>query len=289
LLATYRLLVKLGKGTDVVNLARNRYVLNCLESDIDPSDNLFFWSTVKERNTWQVRSHRNGSIDSIQDANSIVGDLSFFKLDTKRKVIVAFSTYSASGYLSRMCTLVLNRLIPKSLEFSLDYLSDNKIVQQIRSWDYYSRISLKINSSLISNEDDVPDLIKAMSLEENDPLGGITGVFEIITGERILNPDAKILDSNFDTIRFIMDLLSNPEKGDNHLGIKLRRELATSILGLMNETAHPYPNLNPEERKDVDETLIEIFKKYPKEILEEVIKREDLKQRYQEYLKGDKE
>lgn len=124
----------------------------------------------------------------------------------------------------------------------------------------------------------------AMSLEENDPLGGITGVFEIITGERILNPDPKILDSNFDTIRFIMDLLSNPDEGNNNLGIKLRREFSQGIFGLVNDTAHPYPNLNPEEKKDFEEILISIFKKYPQEILDEVIKREDFKLIYQEYL-----
>lgn len=124
----------------------------------------------------------------------------------------------------------------------------------------------------------------AMSLEENDPLGGITGVFEIMTGEGILNPDAKVVGSNFDTIRFIMNLLSNPDNGDNNLGIKLRREVAQGILGFMNDTAHPYPNLNPEDSKNFDETLIAIFEKYPKEILDEVIKREDFKQIYQDYL-----
>lgn len=163
-------LIKLGGGTDVVNLAQSRYLLKCVA---DNPQHLLSWYAVKERNTWQVRSKRDGSLGALQDSNSIIGDASFYKFDPNRKILAAFTTYSAKGYLKAMCNSVFERLLPRSASFKIDYLFDNQQVSQIKKWDYYSKISIKLDTTDISDQDEKPDLIKAL-LSIKDSFGGST-------------------------------------------------------------------------------------------------------------------
>ena len=134
---------------------------------------LLFWYAVKERSTWQVRAKNDGSLGALQDSNSIVGDGSFYKFDPERKVVAAFTTYSAKGYLKSMCNSIFERLLPRSATFKIDYLFDNKQVSQIKNWDYYSRISIKLDTTDLSEQEEKPDLIKAL-LSIKDSFGGST-------------------------------------------------------------------------------------------------------------------
>lgn len=172
-IGAYNSLVKLGGGTDVVNLAQSRYLLKCLATKAPASPKLLFWYAVKERNTWQVRSKHDGSLSTLQDSNSIVGDASFYKFDPNRKIIAAFTTYSAKGYLKSMCNSIFGRLLPRSAFFEIDYLFDNQKVSQINKWDYYSKISIKLDTTDMPMQEEKPDLIKAL-LSIKDSFGGST-------------------------------------------------------------------------------------------------------------------
>lgn len=172
-IGAFNSLIKLGAGTDVVNLAQIRYLLNCIDNNSKSSPPLLFWYAVRERNTWQVRSKHDGSLGALQDSNSIVGDASFYKFDPDRKILAAFTTYSAKGYLKAMSKSIFERLLPRSASFKIDYLFDNQQVSQIKSWDYYSRISIKMDTTNISAQEEIPDLIKAL-LSIKDTFGGST-------------------------------------------------------------------------------------------------------------------
>lgn len=128
-------------------------------------------------------------------------------------------------------------------------------------------------------------LTSAINLEDNDPLGGISGIIETVTGERILNPAEKFMGNSVTTIKFVMELASKPDEGNNRLGIQLRREIAQGVFKLMGDTAHPYSNYDTEEKPGLLEMFMEIFKKYPRELCEEVIKRDDLRTAYYATLK----
>ena len=171
--ATFTSLRKLGSGTDIVNLPQSRFLLRYIADSLQSNPSLLFWSTVKERNTWQVRSKRDGSLSALQDSNSIVGDPSFYKFDPARKILAAFTTFSATGYLKSMCNSVFRRLLPRSSSFTIDYLTDDQTVTQVRNWDYYSRISIKLDTRNISESEEKPDLIKAL-LNLKDVFGGDT-------------------------------------------------------------------------------------------------------------------
>ena len=71
-IGSFKSLVKLAKGADVVTNAQGRYVLHCINArDVSVlGREMLFWSSVKERNTWQVRAMQDGRITSIEDSNS---------------------------------------------------------------------------------------------------------------------------------------------------------------------------------------------------------------------------
>lgn len=170
---TFNSLRKLGTKTEIVNLSQSRFLLHCLANKSGPSQQVLFWSVVKERNTWQVRTRQDGSLEGLQQPNSLVGDLSFFKFDAKRKVLAAFTTYSGTGYLRSISKSVFKHLLPRSAAFGIEYLSDDQKISQIKRWDYFSRISIKLNTTSISDEDEKPDLIRAL-LNIRETFGGNT-------------------------------------------------------------------------------------------------------------------
>jgi hypothetical protein len=61
---SFKSLMRLSKGTDVVTNAQSRYIIHCINSKDGSIEGreMLFWSSVKERNTWQVRSTPNQPI-----------------------------------------------------------------------------------------------------------------------------------------------------------------------------------------------------------------------------------
>ena len=170
---SFKSLVKLSNGADVVSNAQGRYIINCINSK-DKSITgceMLFWATIKERNTWQVRSKQDGNISGLETANSIVGDISYFKLNPKQKIIVAFTAYSLTGYLKAMCNLVFRRLTTPTTKFTIDYLSDDMGISQIKKWDYFSKMSIKLDTQGMIQRDEQPQLINAL-LDITDNFGG---------------------------------------------------------------------------------------------------------------------
>jgi hypothetical protein len=170
---SFKSLMRLSKGTDVVTNAQSRYIIHCINSKDGSIEGreMLFWSSVKERNTWQVRSTQDGQIYGLEDSNSIVGDISYYKFDPIKKVIAAFTTYPSAAYLKSMCSSIFKRLTSESANFSIDYLSDDLGISQVREWDYYSKISIKLATDNIAQSDDLPELIKAL-LNIKEAFGG---------------------------------------------------------------------------------------------------------------------
>lgn len=172
-IGSFKSLLRLNKGNDVIANVQGRYIINCINAkdvSVDRRE-MLFWSSVKERNTWQVRATQDGSIFGLEDANSIVGDISYYKFDPVKKIIASFTSYSSAEYLKTMCTSIFKRLTSESANISIDYLSDDVGIAQVRKWDYYSKISIKLDTDKISQNDDLPELIKAL-LGIKDVFGG---------------------------------------------------------------------------------------------------------------------
>jgi len=129
-------------------------------------------------------------------------------------------------------------------------------------------------------------LTSAMNLEDGDSLGGITGIFEIVTGEGFLNPEFKLGRSGFKTVNFLVQLYAESDDSVEDR-VEIRREIGQAVLELMGNS--PYSGTISEEKEAFKNTFIEIFKKYPKELCEEVIKNEQLKELYLQSLPEERE
>jgi len=177
----------------------------------------------------------------------------------------------------------LVKLIAEKLDGDVE-----ELLQMANRFDIDAIENIRKNAGKLDTaEKTIKFLNSAISLEDDDPLGGLSGILEILTGEWILNQDFR--NKSFQAARFIMGLISKPDEGNNKLGIQLRRELAQGILGVVNDVAHPFSNDNPEEKLSTEEIFFEIFKKYPRDLLEEVIKRDSLKEAYHHLLETESE
>lgn len=177
----------------------------------------------------------------------------------------------------------LVKLIAEELDGNVE-----ELLQMANRFDVDAIENIRKNAGkLDSAEKTIKFLNSAINLEDDDPLGGLSGILEILAGEWILNQDFR--NKSFQAARFIMGLISKPDEGNNKLGIQLRRELAHGILGVVSDIAHPFPNDNPEEKLSAEEIILGIFKKYPRDLLEEVIKRDHLKAAYHYLLETESE
>ncbi|MCK5034424.1 MAG: helix-turn-helix domain-containing protein [Candidatus Sabulitectum sp.] len=172
--------------------------------------------------------------------------------------------------------------VVKQIAIELD-ADVNELLQLANRFDNESIEKIRENAGkLESAEKAIKFLTSAIGLEDNDPLGGFSGILEIITSEKLLNPNSK---NSFNTIRFIMDLMSKPDEGSHREEIQLRREIGQSVYEFMGDVAHPNQNADPDSKKNMDETIFEIFKNYSRELVEEIIKREELRTAYHEAIK----
>jgi len=155
-----------------------------------------------------------------------------------------------------------------------------------KRFDIESFEDIRRNAGRLENaEKTIKFLSSAINLDETDNLGGIGGILEIVVGERILNPKASSITDNFQTLKFILDTAGKPNKENNRLGIQLRREIAHEVFQSMSDIAHPYSNYSTEEKPGLQEMILNILLKYPRELVEDVIKREDLRANYDAKLK----
>lgn len=228
---SFRSLIRLRKGCDIITGRQGRYIVRCIdEKDTSvEGSRLLFWSCVKERNSWQVRSTQDGQIFGLDDANSIVGDISYYKLDPDRNVIAAFSAYSPAGYLKYLCSLVFARLTSESASFSVNYLSDDKRIALVKEWDYYSKISLKISIDNIARTDTLPSLVKAL-FRLRDAFGGSEISVTIEERDKLSKPnvteaiDYLIANENCRSLAVSGGKLEGDEKS---IGINLKKAFVT--------------------------------------------------------------
>lgn len=127
-------------------------------------NNHFFIAVVRERNSWQTKGTRDGSISGLAINQGIIGDPYYFYVIPNKKVILGFTT-GPIGSLKTVAKIILEQfktlrtdkillsLIPKEKEFS-----------KLLELPEYSSLHFRINSSsLVDVTDDAPALIKNLS------------------------------------------------------------------------------------------------------------------------------
>lgn len=166
------------------------------------------------------------------------------------------------------------KIIAEGLDADVD-----ELLQLANRFDMKELEKVRKNSRRLDTaERTINFLSSAMKLEEDDRLGGFSGILELLTGEYTLNPTEKFMGNSFKTLKFVLEFASKPDEGNNRLAIEIRREVGQLVLDNLNGMA--YPSEDVEERQTTDKELMKIFAKYPHELCEEVIKNEDIRRLY---------
>ena len=145
--------------------------------------------------------------------------------------------------------------IAKALDGDLDELLvmanrfDDKAIHTIRK---YSR-------RLDGTEKMISFLDSALKLDEEDEVGGIAGMIELLLSEQILN-NRKL--AGVKGTRFIFELLANRNDPDQEYSIEMRREIGRTVLNHVSNIAHPDDANLDEDSPTVLEEIQKIHEKY---------------------------
>ncbi len=126
---------------------------------------------------------------------------------------------------------------------------DKKAIQTIR----------KYSKRLDGTEKMIAFLDSALKLDEEDELGGIAGMIEILLSEQILN-NRKV--AGVKGTRFIFELLAKKDDPDQEYSIEMRREIGRTVLNFVSNIAHPDDVNLDEESITVQEKIQKIQEKY---------------------------
>lgn len=138
---------------------------------------------------------------------------------------------------------------------------------------------------LESAEKTIRFLNSAVSLDPSSGIGSIDNILNMLIGERVLNPEASAITDSFGVLKLVKDIAAAPDDEAKQLGIDLRRDVCCAAFALMLNTLRPYASYPIREEENFMETLLKIFRNYPKEIVLDVVKREELKEAYLESLR----
>jgi transcriptional regulator with XRE-family HTH domain len=145
--------------------------------------------------------------------------------------------------------------IAKALDGDLDELLvmanrfDDKAIHTIR----------KYSKRLDGTEKMIAFLDSALKLDDDDEVGGIAGVIEILLSEQVLN-NRKV--AGVKGARFIFELLANRDDPDQEYSIEMRREIGRTVLNHVSNIAHPGDADLDEESLTVLEEIQRIHEKY---------------------------
>lgn len=143
----------------VFSIRNSKYLIRTMTHD----NGKYFISVVKERNTWQAKATRDGAISGLSTNQGIIGDLYYYCVFPKEKMIFGFTT-GPIGSLKNVGKIVLDQFNNNRKEkLSISLIPKEKEYSTLRSLPEYSSLHFKINSSsLIDLSDDAPELIKSL-------------------------------------------------------------------------------------------------------------------------------
>ncbi|PKF78227.1 hypothetical protein CW749_16915 [Vibrio sp. vnigr-6D03] len=128
------------------------------------SDELFFIAVVRERNSWQTKATRDGSITGLAINQGIIGDPYYYCVVPNKKVVLGFTT-GPIGSLKAVASVALEQF--KTLRtdnISLSLIPKEKEFSKLLELPEYNSLHFKVNSSsLIDVAEDAPTLIKNLS------------------------------------------------------------------------------------------------------------------------------
>ncbi|UPT57214.1 hypothetical protein [Dickeya zeae] len=143
---------------------RGRKHLIKVNNSLEGINGSYVFTVVKERNTWQTKATKDGSITGISQNQGIIGDPYFLCIIPDDKLIFGF-TSGPSGTVKSVARFVLEQFNSNRLDkISIDLIPKTKEFDSLNDVPEFSRLQFNMNSSFLNDvAEDTPDFFKQLS------------------------------------------------------------------------------------------------------------------------------
>jgi hypothetical protein len=155
--ANYIAAYKSDLHSRIFTIKNTKHLVKTTSSD----DRRFFLTVVKERNTWQAKATRDGTISSLLLNQGMIGDPYYFCVLPDKKIVFGFTT-GPIGSLKSVAKFALEQFNSERVsKLNLTLIPKEKEFSRLLELTNYHSLHFKINSSsLVDLTDDAPQLIK---------------------------------------------------------------------------------------------------------------------------------
>jgi hypothetical protein len=135
------------KDVRIINIREKKHLIKIHEELQHQDDSVFFLSVVRERNTWQTRALRNGTISGIPLNQGIIGDPYYFMVVPGNRIILGFTT-GLSGSLKSVANTTLQQFNKDRVSrVALEHISKKKEFSKLRELSGYNKLHFKVNAT----------------------------------------------------------------------------------------------------------------------------------------------
>ena len=156
-IANYLVSYKSDLHSRIFTIKHTKHLVKTVSSD----SKKFFLTVVKERNTWQAKATRDGSISSLSLNQGMIGDPYYFCVVPDKQIIFGFTT-GPIGSLKSVAKFALEQFNSERLtKLNLSLIPKEKEFSRLLELTNFNSLHFKINSSsLVDLTEDAPQLIK---------------------------------------------------------------------------------------------------------------------------------
>ncbi|MBA0203916.1 hypothetical protein [Pectobacterium aroidearum] len=148
--------------TRIINHRGKKHLIK-IQDNIDDIEDAYAFTVVKERNTWQTRATKDGSITGINQNQGIVGDPYFLCAIPRNKMIFGF-TSGPSGTVKSVAKFVLEQFNSnRSDKILINLIPKEKEFDSLNDVPEFSSLQFNLNSSLLNDlTENAPEFIKQL-------------------------------------------------------------------------------------------------------------------------------
>ena len=152
------------KSVRIVNVRDKKHLIKIHDEFQYQDKSTFLITVVRERNTWQTRALKNGSISGIPLNQGIIGDPYYFYVIPRSKIVLGFTT-GLSGSLKSTGNSILQQFNKdRTSTVTLEPVSKSGEFSKLKKLNGYNKLHFKVSAnSLDESNEDAPELLRQLS------------------------------------------------------------------------------------------------------------------------------
>lgn len=152
------------KNVRIINIREKKHLIKIHKEFQHQKKSVFFLSVVRERNTWQTRALRDGTISGIPLNQGIIGDPYYFLVVPRDRIIIGFTT-GPSGSLKSVANTTLQQFNKDRVsKVVLEHIPRGKELSKLRELSGYNNLHFKVNTALLGElNEDTPEILREIS------------------------------------------------------------------------------------------------------------------------------